>query len=176
MKQLNRISALVVVGLGLATIASAEDKGTPWHVELGAYFPTFSIPGVSKDTGATFGLGYTFTKNGASKTPAAFGLELRGNAFRASDIGGSADVSISQFLGNVEFSTPDNKLFYGIHLGFGKASISSGNVTISDDKSRFIYGAQVGYNFSTRVYGTVRYSHCSEEGYRGVGVGVGYRF
>jgi hypothetical protein len=177
MKNYYRFSILAVAALGIAAAASAQDtKPHPFKVELGAYFPTFSSPGISKDTGATFALGYTFGTNQATKSPVAVELELRGRSFRASDSTGSATLSVGEFLVNGNLSSPDGKLFYGVHLGFGRGSATSGNVTISDDNTRFIYGAQAGYNFTPQVYGIVRYSTASQEVYRGVSVGVGYRF
>ncbi|AIE85373.1 outer membrane beta-barrel protein [Fimbriimonas ginsengisoli] len=173
-----QLSVIVVASLGLSALAAAETgKGRPFKVELGAYFPSFSEAGISKKTGATFAFGYNFkNENSDAKMPVQLGLELRGSSFKASDATDEATITISQFLANADLSSPDGKLFYGVHLGFGKGSASSGNVTVSDDKTRFVYGAHVGYNFSPTVYGIAHYTTASQEVYRGFSVAVGYRF
>ena len=177
MKINRKVSVLAIATLGLAGIASADtEKGRPFKVELGAYFPTFSSNGISKDTGATFAFGYNFLNKSTEKMPVNFGVELRGSAFKAKDAVDDATISISALFAYADLTAPDGKLYYGVHLGFGRGEASQGNVSVSDDNTRFLYGAHVGYNFSPTVYGVVRYTHGSQEVYRGVDVAVGYRF
>lgn len=178
MKINRKFSVLAIATLGLAGIASADsEKGRPFKVELGVYFPTFSVDGISKDTGATFAFGYNFlNKSADKKMPVQFGIETRGTAYKVSDATDDATISIGALFANADMTAPDGKLYYGLHLGFGRGEAKNGNVSVSDNNTRFLYGAHVGYNFSPTVYGVVRYTHGSQEAYRGVDVAVGYRF
>lgn len=167
--------------MGFSAFAAPQSTTTvehPFKIEIGAWFPTFSESGISKKTGVSYALGYTFLK-AANGTPAAGGfleLELRGNTYTVGTPTGDADITLGQLLINANAQTSDGKLFYGLHFGAGKGEAKSGGATYSDDDTRFVYGAQVGYHFSPNVYGIVRYSTTNESLYRGVTVGVGYRF
>ncbi|RYG47531.1 hypothetical protein EON79_07095 [bacterium] len=168
---------VIATALVASSALAQEGKGRPWHVDLGVYFPTFSVNGISKEVGATLGLGYSFLRPSMER-PYEAGLELRGTGFRLKGGGDKVDFSVSQISAFGRYHLKDSPVFLGLGLGYGRGSASSGNFTVTDNSSHFAYFVEAGsfVNPGRTLYAAARYTGSSEDYLRGFGVSIGYRF
>ncbi len=169
---MKKLLTLLVVSAALVAGASAQSSTKiekPFRAEIGLYIPEIS----EGDLGVNVGFGYAFYQ----VKDVQFAGVLRGNFFNLSGGGFDGDAVLTTLGIDARYQPLGQKFFAGIGLGALRADehvdgFGSGNTT------KLGYSLEAGYDFSTKLYGLVRYSGSttSGEGFRGVTVGVGYRF
>jgi hypothetical protein len=166
---MQKFTTLLVVFAALAAGASAQSTNIekPIRAEVGLYIPTFE--GSGNNLGVTLGGGYAFYRKN--------GFELAGVA-RASFLSvDDSDISLTTFGIDGRYQPVGQKFFAGLGLGSVTGHEHVGGFG-DGSTTKLGYSAELGYDFSSKVYGIVRYSGAAAESnaFRGVTVGVGYRF
>lgn len=166
---MQKFLTLLVVSAALVAGASAQSTKIDNLVraEVGLYIPTFE--GSGNNLGVSVGGGYAFYKQN--------GFELAGVARASFFSVDSSDISLTTFGIDGRYQPVGQKFFFGAGLGSvtGHEHVSGFG---SGDTTKLGYSAELGYDFTKSVYGVVRYQGAAAESnaFKGVTVGVGYRF
>ena len=160
----------LLVVVALAGVASAQTRLNPFRAELGLYVPTFSQG--SNNLGVGVGVGYSFFNRKGLDVAAV----ARGDFFHTSQDGFGGDVSLGTYGVDVRYRFKNQPFFVGGGLAAAQAHIEIDGGT--GDTTKLGYSAEAGYYFSRLLYGVVRYQATTDDiaAYRGITVGVGYRF
>lgn len=162
--------------LALAPLAAAQKPAKPFSLEAAAYFPAYRSADFGKDVGVSGAVGYAFYGRGLLTAHA----QLRGAFHMASFGGGGAssgpsprdsDLTITSAFVNLRQSTLRNGFFSGLGLGIGRGAIQDG-----EDKTSFIVAGELGYSLRPDLYLVGRYETSSEDIFRAVTLGLGFRF
>ena len=167
--------AILLVVSALSGVASAQRLVDPFRVEVGLYIPTFSEG--SSNLGVAVGAGYSFYNHNGIDVAAV----ARGDFYHTNQddgFGGSlgGDVSLGTYGVDVRYRFKGQPFFIGGGLAAAQAHIDVDGG--SGDTTKLGYSAEAGYYFSRELYGVVRFQATTDDiaAYRGITVGVGYRF
>ncbi len=164
--------ALLALSLTLVGVASAQSKiEHPFAAEVGLYVPTFSDG--NTDLGVNVGLGYSFYRKNSLDVAAV----ARGSFFHGSIDGIGYDATLGTYGVDVRYRPEGQKYFVGAGLAAPQVSLDFDG-PFSANTTKLGYSVEAGYDFTKKVYGVVRYQATTDDiaAYRGVTVGVGYRF
>ena len=165
--------ALLVALAALPGVASAQTlpKDDPFRVELGAYIPTFSDGG--KSVGVDVGLAYSIYR----KKSFDVALAARYAYFQGDVSGFDYNADLGTYGVDVRYQPKGQKFFVGGGLAAADIHLDLGG-GFEGDTTKLGYSAEAGYDFTKKLYGVVRYQATTDDirPYRGLTVGVGYRF
>ena len=177
-----KLFALLVV-LPLAGVASAQRVEKPFRAEVGLYVPTFS--GGHKDVGASVGFGYSLLRRNGFDIAAVVRGSFYGFSDRLPGVEVDSDFSLATYGIDVRYRPMGRKVFAGLGLGAAYTGVdadvrndSFGDFRARADTTKLGYSLEAGYDFTTALYGVVRFQATLDDirTYRGLTVGVGYRF
>ena len=169
-----KLATLLALSSVLAAGASAQTTTKiekPFRAEIGLYIPTFSEG--DPDLGVNVGVGYSFYRIKDIQLAAV----ARGAFFSASPAGFDFDFALSTLGVDARYQPLGQKYFAGVGLNAYRADVHSSDFG-SDDTTKLGYSLEAGYDFTEKLYGVVRYQAAVDDlpAFRGVTVGVGYRF
>lgn len=171
---MQKLATLLAFTAVLAAGASAQGTfkiDRPVRAELGLYIPTFS--GSDNDLGVAVGAGYAFYRY----KNVEFAGVARGQFYHASDNGFGGDFSLTSVGVDARYRPVGEKYFVG--LGLLGAHLDVDTDFGSAATTKLGYSLEAGYDFTEKLYGVVRFQDTTQSNldvYRGVTVGVGYRF
>jgi hypothetical protein len=166
-----QLLSLTILGVLAVSATAQQTKPIGLSARIGAYFPTYSLSGVSKDTGIAYGLSYAVYKASNYTVEA----EYFGNTHKAKSAGVSRNLNNWAFSAVGYYNVPMQPYYVGLGLGFGKTNLNLPGVNVNTN-TQFVYTLIGGYNFTSTVFGEVRYQGSSENTLRGFTVLAGYRF
>ena len=177
---MQKLATLLVVS-ALAGAASAQGffkSKDPFRAEIGLYVPTFPdrVDGlhVGKSLGVNVGLGYSFLRG---KT-LDLALVARGDFYHLNVGGLGVDASLGTYGVDARYQPLGKRFFVGVGLTAAQIRADSHGFNLADT-TKLGYSVEAGYDLTKKLYGVVRFQDTTDgdiRAYRGVTVGVGYRF